>query len=113
MMKGMVDDAINLLNIDAGDMNDFGRLLHESWVLKRSLSSRISNSDIDLIYETTLKAGAIGGKLLGGGGGGFILFFAPPERHRDIKEKLSRLPHVPFGFETLGTQIVSYSTQDY
>lgn len=112
-MKGMVDEAINLLNSDTGDMNDFGRLLHESWVLKRSLSSRISNSDIDSIYETTLKAGAIGGKLLGGGGGGFILFFAPPDRHRNIKEKLSMLPHVPFGFEKLGTQIVSYSTQDH
>jgi len=109
-MKAMVDEAITILNNDAGDIGDFGELLHESWTLKRSLSNLISNPKIDAIYEAALSAGASGGKLLGGGGGGFILFFASPEHHSHIREKLTELPYVPFGFEKLGTQVVLYST---
>jgi D-glycero-alpha-D-manno-heptose-7-phosphate kinase len=111
-MKDMVDEAIAILNNKDEYINDFGKLLHESWILKRSLSPLISNPTIDAIYETALSAGALGGKLLGGGGGGFILFFAPPEHHQQISDKLSGMPCVPFGFEQLGTQIVAYSTQE-
>ena len=106
-MYGMVDEAINILNSDS-DISDFGKLLHQSWQLKRSLTDKISTPDIDNAYETAIQAGAIGGKILGAGGGGFILFFARPEVQTRIKESLHGLLHVPFKFEYLGSQIIFY-----
>ncbi len=111
-MKEMVDEAIRVLNRESDELSDFGKLLHEAWRLKRGLTEYISNSHIDAIYETAIKAGAIGGKLLGAGGGGFMVFFSLPEHHRRIREELERLVHVPFGFERLGSQVVMYSTQE-
>ena len=67
--------------------------------------------EINEIYEEGLRAGAIGGKLLGAGGGGFMLFFCRPEDQEKIKEKLKNLLHVPFYFEHLGSQIIYYSHQ--
>lgn len=110
-MRQMVDRAIDILNSNA-NITDFGKLLHESWRLKRSLTSKISNSDIDNIYATGLSTGAIGGKLLGAGGGGFMLFFARPEDQVRLKEKFKKLVQVPFSFENLGSQIIYYSPHD-
>lgn len=73
-LSKMVDSAIDILNSD-GDLDDFGRMLHESWLIKKSLSAQVSTSQIDTIYDTAIKNGALGGKLLGAGGGGFILFY--------------------------------------
>jgi len=106
-MRQMVDEAINILNGN-NDLLEFGKLLHESWQLKRSLTDKISTPQVDDIYTAARDAGAIGGKLLGAGGGGFMLLFARPEIHPKIKEKLSRLLHVPFQFENLGSQIIFY-----
>jgi len=64
-----------------GDLNDFGSSLHEAWKIKHGLSSAISGSTLDRIYNSALEAGALGGKLLGAGGGGFFLFYVQP-RHR-------------------------------
>src|SRR3989344_5336824 len=94
-MRQMVDEAVNILHRKKENLDDFGKLLHQSWQLKRSLSSKISNPAIDEIYALGIKAGAIGGKLLGAGGGGFMLFFAPPERHKKIIEKLNNFLCVP------------------
>jgi D-glycero-alpha-D-manno-heptose-7-phosphate kinase len=112
-MKEMVDEAVNILNSDSRDIGDFGKLLHESWQIKRSLTHMISTNEIDAIYESARKTGALGGKLLGAGGGGFILLFADPATQPKIKEKLSDLIHVPFCFEKLGSQVIMYSTQDF
>ncbi|MBI4806797.1 MAG: kinase [Desulfovibrio sp.] len=106
MMAQMVDQAAEIL-CGQGDIIDFGKLLNESWLLKRSLTDLISTSDIDNIYSRALKAGAVGGKLLGAGGGGFILFMAPPERHQEIIDRLGIL-HVPFRFENAGSQVIFY-----
>jgi len=106
-MRQMVDEAINILNGN-NDLLEFGKLLHESWQLKRSLTGKISTPQVDDIYTAARDAGAIGGKLLGAGGGGFILLFARPEIHPKIKEKLSRLLYVPFQFENLGSQIIFF-----
>lgn len=106
-MFRMVASATDILNGN-GDLADFGRLLHENWQLKRSLSSRVSTSDIDTIYEAGRQAGALGGKVLGAGGGGFFLFFARPEEQPAIRAKLAKFLHVPFRFETLGSQIIYY-----
>ncbi|MDD5652690.1 MAG: kinase [Candidatus Omnitrophica bacterium] len=105
-MHQMVDQATEIMN--SGRIDEFGRLLHESWKLKKSLSHKISNPDIDEIYACARKSGATGGKLLGAGGGGFILFFVQPEKQKQLKEKLKKLLWVPFRFEDLGSQIIFY-----
>ena len=107
-MVGMVEEAIKILN-SSDTLDDFGRLLHEHWQIKRSLTSQISNPLIDEIYEAGREAGVIGGKLLGAGGGGFILFFVKPEHQSRVKEKLKKLLHVPFRFENSGSQIIYYA----
>ena len=77
-LKSMVDEAIKILS-SSGDLKDFGRLLHESWKIKRSLSDKVSTKDMDRIYQRALDAGALGGKICGAGGGGFFLFYVPLE----------------------------------
>ena len=72
----MVDLSRKLLKkLQANDLHGFGEILHEGWVLKKKLASGITSSEIDGYYEKALKAGAVGGKLLGAGGGGFLLFY--------------------------------------
>lgn len=107
-MYQMVKEALSILNRSVNSYNDFGKLLHENWKIKRSLTSKISTDKINQIYETAISAGALGGKLLGAGGGGFILFFAKPSQQPKIKEKLKKLLYVPFKFEYLGSQIIYY-----
>lgn len=107
-MQGMVDQAIAVLQSKAAPVEDFGKLLHESWMYKRQLSDKVSTTEIDELYEAARSMGAIGGKLLGAGGGGFFLLFARPERQQVIREKLSRLVHVPFRFENAGSRVVLY-----
>ncbi|MFA5156129.1 MAG: kinase [Candidatus Omnitrophota bacterium] len=108
----MVDAAVNILNGNS-DLNKFGKLLHESWEIKRDLTHLITTHKINEIYDTALRSGALGGKVLGAGGGGFILLFVPPQYHGRVREKLKRLLHVPFGFEKLGSQVVLYAAQDF
>jgi D-glycero-alpha-D-manno-heptose-7-phosphate kinase len=110
-MRGMVDDAIAILNSDKG-LDEFGRLLHEGWTFKRQLSPTVSNPTIDALYQQAIDAGALGGKLLGAGGTGFMLFYAPRDRHRGIIQALSSCLHVPFRFETEGSTLVYYTPDD-
>ena len=105
-MMELVPEAVNILVSNTSDINDFGRLLHETWMLKRSLTNKISNSVVDSIYSSAIKAGAIGGKLLGAGGGGFMLFFAPPDKHPQICNALEGLVRVPFLMENTGCEII-------
>jgi len=105
----MVDEAVGILNGNSSNLTDFGRFMHELWMIKRSLTAKITTPCIDNIYETAIKAGALGGKLLGAGGGGCILFFVEPELQFKVKEKLKNLLYVPFKFENLGSQIIYYA----
>ena len=107
----MVDEGRNIVTGNA-DITHFGRLLHEAWLVKRSLSNRISTSEIDGIYEAGRHAGAVGGKLLGAGGGGFMLLFVRPEDQLNVKEELNSLLHVPFAFESSGSQIIFYDSDN-
>jgi D-glycero-alpha-D-manno-heptose-7-phosphate kinase len=107
-MYHMVQQALDILNNNRDSFDAFGKLLHENWKLKRSLSSKITNQTIDDIYETVRRTGAIGGKVLGAGGGGFILFFVKPELQHRVREKLKKILYVPFKFEELGSQIIYY-----
>jgi D-glycero-alpha-D-manno-heptose-7-phosphate kinase len=104
-MRSMVDHGAKILTGN-GDISDFGYLLHESWLLKRTLSESVSTPQIDSIYGAAREAGALGGKLIGAGGGGFILLFVPPELHASVKERLKDLVCVPVGFESDGSRII-------
>ena len=89
----------------SNELNDFGAILHESWMKKKELAGSISNAQIDVMYEKALANGAVGGKLLGAGGGGFLLFYCPREKQALLREKL-RLKPFPFEFEHDGSSIV-------
>lgn len=106
-MGRMVDEALQILT-SATPIEEFGRLLDETWKYKRSLSDRVSTPEVDRFYEEAQAAGAIGGKIMGAGGGGFLLLFAKPELQARIRERLSGLVHVPFKFETSGSRVVLY-----
>ena len=107
-MHEMVDVSIDILVNEAKNIDDFGLLLNDGWRYKKSLSSLVSNNEVDKIYNLAIKSGALGGKLLGAGGGGFILFYAPKETHKNIINKLNHLIHVPFKFENLGSTVALY-----
>ena len=106
-MREFVDIAEDI--IYNGDLDDFGRLLHETWLLKRSISTGITNDYIDGIYACAREAGALGGKLVGAGGGGFMLFYVPPERQEAVREALDHLVWVPIRFESEGSRIIYYA----
>ena len=110
LMYQMVDEAKDILN-ENKNILQFGKLLNEAWRLKKSLSDKISNPTIDNIYESALRTGAAGGKLLGAGGGGFILLFVPPENHQKVREGLKNLLEVKFNFENEGSRIIYYSPE--
>lgn len=107
LMKEMAREAISTLQ-GSTPIAEIGRMLDQNWKYKRSLSDKVSTSEIDQIYETAIKAGAIGGKLLGAGGGGFMVFFVQPENQKKVREALGRLIHVPFRFENSGSRVVLY-----
>lgn len=108
-LRRMVSLVYTLRNeLAAGHIEALGDILHESWVMKRSLASGISTGVIDDFYDRARRAGARGGKLLGAGGGGFLLFAAPRDRHAAITRALGDLRPVRFAFENQGTSIVFY-----
>ncbi len=112
-MKELVDEAEEILVSKERDLDDFGRLLDESWKLKRKTGDKISTSEIDRIYEKAMEAGALGGKLLGAGGGGFVVFYVPEDRQNAVKESLDHLLYVPFRFENTGTEVIYYSPEQF
>lgn len=108
-MLALVNDAQAILENKNADLNDFGRMLDHTWKLKRRIGSKVSNGSIDELYERGIKAGALGGKLLGAGGGGFLLFYVEQEKQQNVIKALDDLMHVPFNFENEGTSIVHYN----
>jgi D-glycero-alpha-D-manno-heptose-7-phosphate kinase len=105
ILKDLVEEGIDILT-GGKDIELFGHLLHEAWQIKHSLSPRVSNAAVDALYERAREAGAVGGKLTGAGGGGFLLLFVPPSKQRAVLEALDRQIHVPFAFESQGSQII-------
>ena len=112
-MLSLVDAAQEILVDDKSDLDDFGRLLDTTWRLKRQTGGKISNGSIDALYERGIKAGALGGKLLGAGGGGFLVFYVQPEKQNAVSEAMKDLLYVPFAFENGGTQILYYAPEFY
>lgn len=105
-MLRLVDEAHKILTAKNMHIQDLGKLLNESWQIKRSLTHKISNGIIDNIYTNAMKAGSLGGKLLGAGGGGFILLCVKPEDQPKVQKALKKLLYVPFKFENQGSQII-------
>mgnify|MGYP004732598695 FL=1 len=105
-MTELTFEAERLLRNEAADLNEFGRMLDHTWKLKRGISNGISTGSIDDMYAAGIKAGALGGKLLGAGGGGFLLFYAEPDRQEAVREAMKELLYIPFRFEQEGTAIV-------
>jgi D-glycero-alpha-D-manno-heptose-7-phosphate kinase len=111
LMHEMVGEAESIVADSNRPIGDFGKLLHEAWQVKRTLTNKISNPMIDEIYEAGRSAGALGGKLLGAGGGGFMLFFVPPERREELRARLHKLLCVPIAFSTKGSHVVVYEPE--
>lgn len=103
-IKQMVHEARKVL--DDGDFDTFGRLLHESWKLKKSLAGSITNDAIDDLYELARRNGAIGGKITGAGGGGFLLLYVPYEKQLSVRNALCGLQELPFRLESDGTKVI-------
>jgi len=110
-MQQLVGEAESIVSSPNRSLNEFGKLMHESWQIKRSLTQKISNASLDEIYEAGLSAGALGGKLLGAGGGGFMLFYVSPEKRAALRERLKKLLCVPFGFSNKGSQVIVYEPE--
>jgi D-glycero-alpha-D-manno-heptose-7-phosphate kinase len=108
-MVAQVGVGIQLLR--DGDLDGFGRLLHEGWVLKRTLTSKTSNGAIDAHYQRGLEAGALGGKLVGAGGGGFLLFYCPPPAQSWFLAAMRGLRRIPFRFEFNGSRVIHFSEE--
>ncbi|MBQ6852336.1 MAG: kinase [Oscillospiraceae bacterium] len=109
----LVDDAERVLTDKTSDLDDFGRLLDVTWQLKRGKSEVVSTNEIDALYQKGIKAGALGGKLLGAGGGGFLVFYVQPEYQKAVREAMSDLLYIPFRFEEGGTRVIHYSPEAY
>jgi D-glycero-alpha-D-manno-heptose-7-phosphate kinase len=112
MMLQLVDEAETIVTSPHHSLAEFGRLLHEGWKIKRTLTQKITNSSIDEIYEAGLSAGALGGKLLGAGGGGFMLFCVPPERRQALRTRLRKLLCVPFAFSNRGSEVIVHEPEE-
>jgi len=106
------NEGLSVLIDTKQPIDNFGKLLGEQWKVKRELTDKISNNEIDSIYEAGLSAGALGGKLLGAGGGGFILFYVKKNKQYKVRSALKRLLYIPFSFEFTGSKIIYYSRSD-
>ena len=112
-MYSLVDEAEKLLTDKTSDLDEFGRLLDHTWKLKRQTGAAVSTDSIDGLYSKGIKAGALGGKLLGAGGGGFLVFYVQPEYRDSVMQAMNNLLYIPFQFENGGTKVIYYSPEQY
>jgi D-glycero-alpha-D-manno-heptose-7-phosphate kinase len=98
--------------LQAGRLDEFGALLDEAWRTKRKLAGGISNPRLDEIYDASIGAGALGGKITGAGGGGFLLLYCPAERQEAVRSALRGLAELRFRFESDGSSVaLSHSSR--
>ena len=112
-MLALVDEAEKVLVDKQSDLDEFGRLLDHTWRIKRKTGNTVSTNSIDELYDKGLKAGALGGKLLGAGGGGFLVFYVEPDKQEKVKKAMDDLLYIPFEFEDGGTRVIHYSPETY
>ena len=111
-MLRLVDEAEKVLQNKESNLDDFGYLLNTTWNLKRQTGSAISTNSIDELYDKGIKAGALGGKLLGAGGGGFLVFYVTPEKQESVRHAMQDLLYIPFKFENNGTKVIYYVPEE-
>ncbi len=104
-LRLMVDEGYSTL-VSGQSLAAFGELLHQGWILKRGLDGKVSNPEIDSLYERARAAGAWGGKLLGAGGGGFLLFLVPPEKRAAVATALADKHEVTVSLRAAGSQVI-------
>ncbi len=112
-MYGLVGEAEKVLTDSHDDLDEFGRLLDHTWKLKRQTGAAVTTEGIDGLYARGMKAGALGGKLLGAGGGGFLVFYVQPEYKESVMDEMRDLLYVPFEFENEGTRVIHYTSESY
>lgn len=112
-MKSLVYQAEEILEDKHRDLSEFGRMLDYTWQLKRQTGTKISTDSIDIMYNTAIKAGALGGKLLGAGGGGFLVFYVEQEKQSCVRNALNGFLEIPFKFENMGSEIIYYAPEQY
>ena len=112
-MYQLVDEAESILTDKSKNLDDFGHLLDVTWRLKKGTGEAVSTGSIDELYEKGIKAGALGGKLLGAGGGGFLVFYVPLEKQDIVKDVMRDLLYIPFKFEDGGTRVIHYSPEEF
>ena len=112
-MYNLVDEAEAVLTNNDRNIDEFGELLNETWKLKKGTGNSISTGRIDELYDKGIKAGALGGKLLGAGGGGFLVFYVQPEKQEHVKKAMRDLMYIPFKFEDGGTRVIHYSPEEF
>lgn len=107
ILDSMVEDVdFSFQALQEGRLEDWGERLDSVWEKKKKFASKITNSEIDKMYENAKKAGAIGGKILGAGGGGFLLLFVPEKNRGEVRKALAGFKEVDFSFEPGGSQII-------
>ena len=106
-LKSMVNPLAEIFSSRL-DINKFGEMLHQSWLIKKGLTDVISSTEIDTHYQKALDNGALGGKLLGAGGGGFLLIYVEEQKQQAVVDALSNLYHLNVGFDQGGTRITYY-----
>ena len=107
VLRKMRDQAAEAkVILEAGHVDEVGDLLDRGWQLKKSLASRISDDELDLMYQRAKDAGALGGKISGAGGGGFLLLYCPPDRQEAVAEALSDYREMPFALERDGSKVI-------
>ena len=107
-MVDLVDELKNSLYQER--LDEFGKLLHENWILKQKLASKISNPEIDEFYKLAQQNGALGGKLLGAGGGGFMLFYCEKEKQEKLKSAI-KARFFDFKFDNGGTKLIYFGDE--
>ncbi len=102
--------AIKIVENNNSNLDNFGRLLNDMWKIKKSTSSKVSNKTLDKIYDKGIKAGALGGKLLGAGNGGFLLFYVKKENKKFFLKSMNKYLYIPFKFSNEGFEVI-YDSQ--
>ena len=111
-MRNLVEPLREVISSSRNE-NVFGEILHQGWTLKKSITDDISSKQIDTYYETAIKAGAIGGKLLGAGAGGFLLLYVEPKNQPVVEKALSGLYRMKFKFDDAGSRITYYDQREF
>ncbi len=106
-LQNLVRQGIEVL-CNGHDLDAFGDLLHQAWMIKRELSETITNPFIDGAYDRARRAGAVGGKLLGAGNGGFLLLYVEPYNQPSVRKALADMREVHFHFENQGSRLIFY-----